>query len=345
MDSTKIKAAANKALIAAHPQYHAWSAQQQETFRATMDQAAEDRIDAVLLSDLLGIQCTAESAEEIWDELPLSEVNTLNWAKLLTSGIGDDLIMLNEYMAENTSLLGFETLYDYDYDDYLFQERANKEQSPDYQPCNYYALRFSRWARLIIGDQFHYATLYSLAGYLTDELEEKGSDFIQTLIPHEYVDGKNHGKPTKGGFLWNMEIKANGLEKHLDELKQRWYHYQQQRWLELSLAHCQQPPAIYFQHVDQHGEQYLNIIFNNETALKQVRWRHFLADCNRLKGDVAKVAELKVQELAKAEQWLQQTHQDILASFDPKVVKLRKKRKIVMVPGVLGGLLGEREGD
>ncbi|WP_409522713.1 hypothetical protein [Nitrincola sp. MINF-07-Sa-05] len=345
MDSTKIKAAANKALIAAHPQYHAWSSQRQETFRATMDQTAENRIDAVLLNDLLGIQCTAENAEDIWDDLPLSELNKLNWAKLLTTGIGDDLIMLNESMAESTSLLDFETLYDYDYDDHLFQERANKEQSPDYHPCDYYALRFSRWARLIIGDQFYYATLYSLAGYLTDELEEKGSDFIQTLIPHEYVDGKNHGKPAKGGFLWDIEVKANGLEKHLDELKHRWYHYQHQRWLELSQAHCQQPPAMYFQDVDQHGEQHLNIIFSNENALKQVRWRYFLADCNALQGNLAQVAELEAQELAKAEQWLQQTHQDILANFDPKVVKLRKKRKIVMAPGALDGLLKEGEDD
>ncbi|MEE2002124.1 hypothetical protein QWY20_11735 [Alkalimonas sp. MEB108] len=339
MPKSVIQAAARKALIAADPGYYSWPDAQQEQFRATMDKQVQNRVDAVLLKALLGIDCTPDNANAIWRDLPLSKLNLLNWAKLLTCGIGDCYLFLNEPMAKNTSLLDFTTLYDYDYNDHLFQEQANKAQLPDYQPRDYYAFRFARWARLIIDGDFHYATLYSLAGYLTDAIDDQGSDRIQSLIPHEYVDGKNHGKAEQGGFLWDIEVQANGLEAQLDELKHRWHHYQQQRWLELSQAHCQQAPVMYFQPVDHYGDPHLNIIFNNETALEKVRWRHFLADCKALQGNRAGLDELAAQELAKAEQWLQQTHQDIMANFDPKVVRLRKKRKIVMAPGALDDLL------
>ncbi|MFV2056456.1 MAG: hypothetical protein ACC707_08300, partial [Thiohalomonadales bacterium] len=226
-DKFKVKAASRKALISANPNYYSWPEPQQERFRATMDDAAQNRVEAVLLKDLLAIKCTAENAGEIWSDLPLSKLDNLNWAKLLTSGIGDDFLFLNEGMAENKSLLDFNSLYHYDYDDHLFQEQANKKETKDYKGRDYHALRFSRWARLIINDHFYYATLYSLAGYLTDEIEDRCHDCINKLIPHEYVEGKENGKQVKGGFRWDMRVEAGGLEMQLDELNSRWYRYTQ----------------------------------------------------------------------------------------------------------------------
>jgi len=89
--------------------------------------------------------------------LTLEDKNILNWAILLTSGIGDDFIFLNELMAENTSLLDFSTIYNYNYDDYLFQEKENKKAFPDYKSMDYYALRHSFWFRLLINDNFYFA--------------------------------------------------------------------------------------------------------------------------------------------------------------------------------------------
>ena len=343
MNLAKIKAVANKALIAANPDYHAWSAEEQEIFRATMRDDAQYRVDAVLLSDLLGIQCTAENAREIWRDLPLSKLNTLNWAKLLTTGIGDAMITLNELMAENTSLLDFNTLYDYDYDDHLFQEAANKREINNYIERDYYAIRFSRWARLIINDQIYYATLYSQAGYLTQRLEDQGSDLIQTLIPHEYVDGKNHGKPEQGGFLWDVKLDAAGLEKQLDELNSRWRQYTQQRWLALSQQCTQSAPAVYTADKNEGDELHRNFIFNNESALKQVRWQHFLSDCEAIKSDYIELAKMEQQELAKAKSWLQATHQDIMTNFDPKGVKRKKKMKVVVAPRAFDGMGGDED--
>ncbi len=341
MEKSKIKSAARKALIAADHNYYSWPEQQQEKFRATMDDAAQSRVEAVLLKDLQGIHCTAENASELWSELPLSKLVNLNWAKLLTSGIGDDYIYLNESMAENVSLLDFDTFFEYDYDDYLFQERANKKEIKDYKARDYFALRFSRWARLIINDQFYYATLYSLAGYLTDKIEDKSHETIELLIPHEYVEGKENGKKVKGGFRWDMQVDAGGLEKQLDELKSRWYRYTQQRWLELSEEFILDSPAVYVEEINRKGELNRNFIFNNGDTLKQIRWRHFLADCEPLLAEFSHVTERAKLELARAEAFLQGEYEDIMNNFDPKVVKLKKKMKVVVAPGAFDGLIRE----
>jgi len=341
MGKSKIKIAARKALMAADPDYYSWSAQQQEQFRATMDDAAQSRVEAVLLKGLLGIQCTAGNASDIWKDLPLSKLDNLNWAKLLTSGIGENHIFLNESMAENKSLLDFNSLYDFDYEDYLFQEQANKNEFKNYKARDYYALRFSRWARLIINDQFYYATLYSLAGYLTDEIEDKSHDYIEQLIPHKYIEGKENGKQVKGGVRWDMQADAGGLEKQLDELKSRWYRYTQKRWLELSKEFVKAEPAVYFEDINQNGELNRKFIFNNEETLKQIRWKHFLSNCEPLMAEFVAVTDRAEQEVARAEAYLQEEHEDIMKNFDPKVVKLKKKMQVVVAPGAFDGLMEE----
>lgn len=310
-----------------------------------MDDAAQSRVEAVLLKSLLGIQCTAENAGKIWRDISVSKLNNLNWAKLLTSGVGDDYFFLNESMTKNKSLLEFDSIYDYDYDDYLFQEQANKKEFKDYQDRDYYALKFSCWARLIIDDQFYYATLYSLAGYLANEIEDKSHDCVQRIIPHEYVPGKEDGKPVKGGFRWDMQADAGGKEKQLDELNSRLSGYVQECWLELSKEFAQAPPAVYIEDNHQGRESNRNFIFNNEGALKQIHWKHFLADCEPLLADFTNVTNRVEKEVAKAEAFLQEAHKDIIKNFDPKVVKLKKKMKVVVAPGAFDGLIGRDSGD
>lgn len=343
MNAQKIKNAANKALIAANSRYHSWTAEKQEEFRITKSVAAINRVDVVLLKEVLGIEYTAKQASKIWNDLPLSKLNKLNWAKLLTTGIGDDMIYLNEFMAENTTLLNFSTLYDYDYDDYLFQQKANKKSFKNYIERDYYAFQHSRWARLIINNQFYYSTLDSLASYLIDQVDIKGSDIVQALIPHKYVEGKNHGNTEKGGFRWDFQIDASGLERQLDELKSRWYQYTNERWLELSKQFVKDKPAVYMEDENKKNELNRNFIFNNEDALKKTRWKHFVNDCEAIQDDFSVVVKLEKKEIESAEKWLRKEHKDIMKNFDPKVVKFKKKLKVVVMPGAFDGLGGDDE--
>jgi|GEM_PF-700728 len=330
IDKAKIIAVSKRALIAADPLYFSWSAEQQECFRATMDDDARIRVQRTLLDGFLGIQCSIDQVDSIWRDLPLAQLNLLNWASLLTSGVGEDFIYLNEYMADGKSVLDFSTLYDYDYDDYLFQEGAKRRDIPHYEGVNYYAWHHPAWARLLINDQFYYASLTSLATHVVDEIESAGDALIDELIPHEYIDGANNGKQEEGGFLWDIKLDANGQEGQLDELRKRWYGYQQKRWLELSEIFSQSPPAIYTQDKDWDSGPHRFFIFSNAETLKQIRWRHFLSDCRPLMGEYSALNEQLQQEVALAISWLKENHQDIMKNFDPAVVKLQKKRKIIL---------------
>lgn len=339
MKPSLITAAARKALIAADSMYHAWPKEQQEHFRANMDEAARLRVRTVLLREIKDIDCTPENVDAFWDELPIDELNELNWANLLTQGIGEDWVFLNESLAENTSLLSFKTLYDYDFDNHLFQETANREQCSDYQARDYYALRFMCWARLIINERLYYANLYSLADYITSHLDEQSSDELQALIPHNYRSGKLHGVETEGGdFHWDMQLDAKGKERQLRELQKRWYQYLQQRWISLSQELLNQPAAAYYLDTSERGEFNCDFIFNNKTALQQIRWRHLVEDCTLIQANADDVISLKKQEWLIAKQWLNDNYQDIMQNFDPNVIPLQPKRKILLAPNVLDSL-------
>jgi len=338
IDKAQITAAARQALMAADAHYYAWPIDQQERFRSNMGRTSRVKVQRVLLNSLLSIQCSDEKVDEAWGDVPMPELNMLNWASLLTSGIGEDYLYLNESMAEGKSLLDYTTLYDYDYDDHLFQEKARYSEFSNYEGADYYAYRHASWVRLLVNEQFYYATFLSLASHVAEEVEEVGNGIIGQLIPHKYIDGKDNGKPEKGGFLWDMQLDAGGQEGQLDELRSRWYSYVQERRLTLSKGSTVYPAAVYTQEIDWDEDPHLNFIFNNETALKKIRWRYFLSDCEPLLDSYSTVASQLEQEINNAKAFLTKSHKDIQVNFDPDVIKWRKKKKVIMTAGALNDL-------
>ena len=169
-------------------------------------------------------------------------------------------------------------------------------------------------------------------------LNLRGNEIIRQLIPHEYVDGKNHGNQEKGGFVWDVKIDAAGQEAQLDELRSRWYGYQRERWLALSESNVQRPPTVYIHDKDWDDDPHRFFVFTNEKTLKQIRWRHFLSDCRSLVAEFAEVENFLAEEIDRANAWLVESHQDIQENFDPTVVRLRKKNKIIMTESALDDL-------
>lgn len=303
-----------------------------------MKREARNRVKQILLDDILGIQCSLDQVDRVWNEVPVKRLKLLNWASLLTSGIGENFIYLNEPMADGKSLLDFKTLYDYDYDDHLFQEKSKRRDFQHYEGADYYAWRHPSWARLLVDDKFYYATLLSLATHVVNEIEAAGDDLIDLLIPHRYLDGTDNGKPEKDGFLWDMKLDADGNEGQLDELRSRWYGYQQERWLDLSKIFSQSEPAIYVQDKNSDNDPNLSFIFNNAESLKMVRWRHFLSDCRPVMTEFSTLDDQLALEIKRATSWLTKAHRDIMDNFDPTVVKLQKKKKIILSPSALDDL-------
>jgi hypothetical protein len=55
-------------------------------------------------------------------------------------------------------------------------------------------------------------------------------------------------------------------------------------------------------------------------------------------AEYAEVEKLLAEEIDRANVWLVGNHQDIQENFNPKVVKLRKKKKIIMTESALDDL-------
>lgn len=304
---------------------------------------AEDRfrIEKALLAALFHIRADTEAeVEAALDAFDEAQHLLLNSTALPIMGIGDDCFYLNEWLGEDKTLLDFETLYDYDHADHGFQERARREECPDYTVKPYRGSLYYQWARLEIDGTFHYALLSMAAGHLYGMLDELGFDKIGELIPYDYVDGPDHGKREAKGTVWDMRVEAGGLEAHLEELQDRYRRYLAARYEALSRAFDDKAQKqVYLIDLSRQDDPQMHFIFTDKTALQAVRFRHFMHDCRAIAGDEQELEALARQERQSALAFLERNYRDILDHFDLKVVKFRKKRKIVVADGALEDLL------
>lgn len=338
--SSDIRAAANRALMAGDPEYFSWNPEAQERFRAMAGREARARMEQVLLKQVLGIDCSVAEASQTWNDLSLQQLNEVNPADLLTRGVGEDFVYLNETLGEEASLLDFDTLYDYDYDNFLFQEEWRHKDLKDYVSPGYFPLHHPRWIRLVMKSELVYGNLYSLAGYVMSRVLESGDDRLDELIPSSYVEGPNHGKPEKDGVLWDYQLDAGGQEPQLEELRRRWWRYQQDAEQALQLERTDAPPCTYIMSDESlaPGEINVNFVIQNEKAMHRVRWKTFLADILEYEGNADEVEGLVKRETNSALGFIADQHQDILTNYLPPDIRPGKKRKLVLSRNALDDL-------
>lgn len=340
LPSSDREAILRRAIIRAIPDYYSWPEIERERIRLNLSKRQDFLIRQALLGSLFGIGVNTEAElDAVLKGFDDEEYLLLNSTLLPFQGIGKNNFYLNEWLADGVSLLDFATLGDYARDDHEFQEQARKKEDPAYEIRPYQGDFHPYWARLNIDGEFHYATLLSLARRLLDTLDETGSEQIESLIPHRYVEGKNHGKRERGGTVWDFQVDAGGMEPQLEALRDRYYEY-------LRAAHErlldqfdeQATQRIYIQRERQGAESHMRFIFSDKSALDAVRFRHYFSDCQRITGDITELAAVIEQEKQAAVEFLQAQYRDIQQNFDPTVVPLRKKKKIVLADGALDDL-------
>ena len=331
--------AVRRGLMRVNPGYFDLSPVEQERYRANLSEQHRFLIQKQVYADLFGIECaTQEELDKAGDDLRGRDTNRVNAQMLHAHGIGDDLIWLNEYLGDKT-LLDFETLHDYDHSDYQFQEKARLKDCPDYTPRPYRGSLYGTWARLMIEGQMIYTTLYCGAGYLLGEIDQYSGDVLEQLIPHRLVPSPDHGKPEGRGSLWDYRIEADGREEQFEELRHRSWQYQQDRYeVLLDIWHREARGQVWEIDTSDKFEQSRIFVFSDISALKAVRFRRFLRDCKTLRGNPDVLDAALAEERERLESHLREQLADIDANFDPKVKKLRRKRKIVMAPGALDDL-------
>jgi len=333
--------ALRRAVMALRPGFFTWPLAERERFAAHLSRADRAALERVLLKELFGITAgTDHEVARAIDELDLDQCNVINSAVLPFFGIGKDSFYLNELFAEGDSLLRYETVADWDRAEFDFQERVRKQEDPEYAGRSYLGYLYGGWARLFVDDRFTYGVLSMAAAYVHAKIESYAEDVIDTLIPHRYVPGAEHGKRVSGGYQWDLRPDAGGREAALDELRRRCYTYLADRHEVLAGSWDQQGlGAVSLVDRCEDGEQTLEVIFTDPTALQAVRFRSFLDDCRRLERPATELNPQIAAERATAEAFLSSALEDIEANLDPAVVPLRRKRKVVVAPEAADFLL------
>lgn len=341
MNPTKdMDVALRRAIMRVWPDYFSWLESRQEQCRLQRSQEDDFRIRQAVVQSLFGCAVqTEEALDALLDSFDDAQYLLLNSTLLPLQGIGADSFYLNECLPEGKTLLDFDTLGAYARDDHQFQEQARKQEDPEYVVRPYRGDLYPRWARLFIDGGFHYAGLSAQAQYLTHTLDELGFDQIRSLIPHDYVDGPNHGKREGKSYLYDKRLDAHGLEGQLRELQRQYYDYLSHRHEELLELFDRTARKCVYLHNRSTEEPYMEFIFSDKSALDAVRFQNFMRDCRSLEGDIRELEDLLEHERRSALAFLEAAHRDIMEHFDPTVVPLRKKRKIILADGKLKDLL------
>lgn len=330
-----------RAVMAARPAFFAWPAEEQLRYRVRLPHGDREAIVAGLLREHGQRRPAAQARLESRSRVPLDLQNRINeWLQPL-AGIGEDAFSLNEHFAEGRSILDFEMLIDYDRDDHAFQQEADQREVEGHVPEPYTGVLHGTWARMLVDGRLCYVTLSMTSWRLHGTMQEAADGEIEARIPHRHVRGPEDGKRDERGVIrWDTRVEAGGQEALLEELQHRVREEQFRRRRELGQIFHEQRQEVCF--LDERPWEYqapdernLLVVFSGPDALAAVRFKSFLRDCRRIERPLAELRALEASEAKRMRAFVIAQHEDLIENFDPRVVPLRKKYKVMIHPDAL----------
>lgn len=325
--------ALRRAVMRVRPDYFTWPLARQERYGVACPAKDEKQLLEALYLELFGVKLrkARDMGQFHSDRLTPIEQDKYNEAILPLTGIGANCFYLNESLPTRKTILSFGTLRDFDEWDYHYQEAARKNEDATYVSQPYRGSLYLSWARLFVDDVFTYATLSMAAGYLYSQLSEAMPDLIAARIPHRHVRGENHGKRENEAWQWDMRVDAGGQEALLEELQRQVYLYQAARYQALLCAwHEGDVVGVYLLDTALPNENNLHAVFSNSRALDAIRFRSFLADCRAQARPIEELSRAVQAESRALADFIQDKHNELIRTFDPKIVPLRKRRRILV---------------
>ncbi|MBF0266916.1 MAG: hypothetical protein HQL46_16760, partial [Gammaproteobacteria bacterium] len=121
----KLKHIARQALVFANSDYLRLSDDEQNAFRSNKSEQQSEKVYYYLMKKIF--KCNREACEDFHDNFTDEQQDIMNHANILTVGIGEDFIDVNDFTPDNDLLLKFPTVYEYDYDNFLYQVKKKKK--------------------------------------------------------------------------------------------------------------------------------------------------------------------------------------------------------------------------
>ena len=317
-----------KALKRHHKEFFKMSEEEQTIFKLT-DHAKLYKKVRKFVKKKLGVKGKLNPKQQL----------DLNTIMLPFQGIGPNDFMLNEHDWDE-KILSFKDLYEYNIQYHDFQETGYGDDSTEYTPKPLFN-RFNCWARANIKDKFYYLNVLSYQIWLYYAADGISFDWLDENIPYDYVDGENHNKKVKGGYLWDMVLDANGLEgyhEHMSAFSHKWINEK----YDADIAADQFGDAVYIiDKTDDLLDPSLDYLFGSMNVLHNITFLDFINDCEKVQGDPTELLEFAAERKSEYEEAMNAEFAKIQlkpsTDFESRAEK-KKKRKVIIAPGALDGL-------
>jgi hypothetical protein len=326
-NESQIKSLFEEFIILENKEYLLLSEREQEKYRIDNLENLYDKFSSFIMEK-------AFNGKDPEDDFSYDEKEIFNEAMLYALGVGKNKLWFNEFNHEEV-VRKFKNLYDYDYDNHVFQ--SNPENKPDVNIPEYKMRLNGCWARAFINDTFSYLSLNSIASHISFELENFANDIVDELIPNRFVEGKDNNKETEGGFLWDMKIDANGLEGQYDELVNRKYTILNDFFIRnQENFNNQAMNCIWFEYKHYEGDDspVLNIVFSNKEILKSIEFETFEDSCKEFLVKDNRLEEIIKLQKITLKRVIEEAYNDVMKNYNPKIIKLKKKMKIVIAKDI-----------
>lgn len=349
MSNTRIKTdpvLVNRLLMRIDPLFFTYDESKQNIERQSYFFKHRDVITEFLFKHVLKL--AYEQDADIDDALSSVQLGSLNAYVTALTGIGKNSFVFNEFQSQDFDLTRYPTLYDYDLQEFQYQQNAFKEHSDRSFTEKPYRLHLNHnWVRMFdLEDYFCYSTQSSLSHHLIDKLTEYASAKVDKLIPNHFVEGPENGKKTKGGFLWDYKLEANGLERHLDELKSRYRDYLNELKNQLDDAFDRDAEcAVYFKESDVETEHHLEVIIKNAKTAKSITFQNYLRDCQQFIKPAEEPEQLYQIELEKLDRFINENYHDVMENLDTKISPLKQKNQIILSQEAIQDMVKIRDDD
>lgn len=314
-----------------YPHYANLSVDAQERFRIDHLDKLNDQFKVYFQSNVIQFDFKNEEEEgDYYDQHP--EITLLyNGLTTQLRGVGENSFYLNEFLADDKDILSYRTLFDYDYEDHVFQEMAHIETRLDH-PCpdtpepteqdmmeiSPYRMRLNaNWARCWLKGEgkpkFYYILLNSLIYEIESVVEDHMSDLIDKLIPNELIPGPNHGKRSRNDMVrWNMVWDAKGREKELDAMKKSMWGYQRRLFSELAVRFDESPQSKIWLLQDEHEEESKTFIASDKYVLQKVEIKRFEESIQPYLADKAELDAMIEAERQKGEAFIRARYNELI---------------------------------
>ena len=235
----------------------------------------------------------SEEQDELWDLLNDYEKYRVLLKNQKKVGFGEDKFTINEYGSSNKKLAKYKHLKQWDKEQYIYQKSHGQTHLDE----NYRLYLFGDWCRFIENKKLIYGEIFSVHSYIADKVSERLRAFEQGLYPHttkfKYLKDKKKSKnslTSKKEYFSTLKIKtkAYGKEKELKAFSKFMMIFEQEilrpKIKEYVLENLSNRTyrVIYKKETFDNFHQ---LLFSDNKALKNCHFKTFLNDFNQLKRD------------------------------------------------------------